>query len=108
MKFLLIDDDASLRGLIRRLLIKAWPMAVIDVFDPTRSGKPDRDFPWTNYDVVLLDYDFGMDHLNGLDVLVDIKSEGEGPIVIMVTSQESVSLAVKAMQKGAHGRASRR
>src|SRR3972149_6611123 len=81
MRFLIIDDDASLRALLKERLQQKWPVAVIETYDPLKSGIPDTNFPWENYNLVFLDYDLGLDDLTGHD---------------------SVDIAVKAIRMGAN------
>jgi len=102
MRFLIIDDDASLRALLKKRLQQKWPVAVIEAYDPLKSGVPDKNFPWENYNLVFLDYDLGLDDLNGLDVLTSIKQQANAPFVIMVTGHDSVDIAVKAIRQGAN------
>jgi DNA-binding NarL/FixJ family response regulator len=102
MRFLIIDDDASLRVLLKKRLQKKWPVAVIETYDPLKSGIPDKNFPWENYNLVFLDYDLGLDNLTGLDVLASIKQQDNAPFVIMVTGHDSVDIAVKAIRQGAN------
>ncbi len=101
MRFLIIDDDASLRSLLKLRLQQKWPNAAIELFDPAKSGMPHANFPWKDYNIVFLDYDLGFNYLTGLDLLPSIKQRGKTPIVIMVTGQDSVDVAVKAMRLGA-------
>lgn len=101
MKFLIIDDDASLRSLLRKRLLKKWPETDIDNYDPVVSGIPDKTFQWVNYDVVFLDFDLGINNLTGLDLLKNIKKQKDSPKVIMVTGQGSEDIAVKAIRMGA-------
>ena len=102
MRFLIIDDDASVRALLKKRLLQKWPAAVIEAYDPLKSGAPDTDFPWENYNLVFLDYDLGLDNLNGLDLLNRIKQQESSPFVIMVTGHDSVDIAVKAIRQGAN------
>ena len=102
MRFLIIDDDASLRALLKKRLQQKWPVAVIETYDPLKSGIPDTNFPWENYNLVFLDYDLGLDDLTGLDVLTSIKQLDNSPLVIMVTGHDSVDIAVKAIRMGAN------
>jgi serine/threonine-protein kinase PpkA len=102
MRFLIIDDDASVRALLKKRLVQKWPAAVIEVYDPLKSGAPATDFPWENYNLVFLDYDLGLDNLTGLDLLTRIKQQHNSPFVIMVTGHDSVDIAVKAIRLGAN------
>lgn len=101
MKFLIIDDDASLRSILKKRLLQKWPHTNIDNYDPVTSGMPDNNFQWTKYDIVFLDFDLGVNDVTGLDLLAKIKHREKSPKVIMVTGQGSEKIAVKAMRMGA-------
>lgn len=101
MRFLIIDDDASVRTLLKKRLQQKWPGTVVDNYDPVLSGIPDNNFRWINYDVVFLDFDLGIDNLTGLDLLARIKRQENSAKVIMVTGQGSEEIAVQAIRIGA-------
>jgi len=101
MRFLLIDDVSSQRWLLRKRISQKWPDAGIDEYDPEKSGVPGADFPWQDFDIVLLDYDLGLDKVTGLELLSRIKANAKPPMVIMVTGQNDANLAADAIRKGA-------
>jgi serine/threonine protein kinase len=101
MKYLIVDDCANTRWLLKRRLLQKWPSAEIEEYDPAVSGLPGHDYPWSQHDIVLLDYDLGLDSETGIDLLVKIKDSPRPPIVIMVTGMGNENVAVKAIRKGA-------
>lgn len=101
MNFLIIDDDASVRTLLKKRLLQNWPDASIDILDPSTTSIPDDNFQWKKYTIILLDYDLGIDNLTGLDILSRIKHQKNSPAVIMVTGQGSEDIAIKAIRLGA-------
>lgn len=101
MKYLIIDDCANTRWLLKRRLLQKWPSAEIEEYDPAISGLPDHQYPWGRHDIVLLDYDLGLDTQTGIDLLVTIKDSPHPPIVIMVTGMGNENVAVKAIRQGA-------
>jgi DNA-binding NtrC family response regulator len=52
-------------------------------------------------DVVLLDVDFGEDHMSGLEILERIRARQNPPPVIMLSGSQSLSIVVRAMKMGA-------
>ena len=101
MRFLVIDDDIAVRTLLKRQLVKKWPSAEVDIYDPVKSGIPESRFPWGNYDIVLLDFDMGFSGQTGIDWIPRIRNIENSPSIIMVTGQGSEDIAVKAIKAGA-------
>ncbi len=101
MKYLIVDDCAHTRWLLKKRLLQKWPSAEIEEYDPAVSGLPDPRYPWSRHDIVLLDYDLGLDAETGIDLLVRIKDSPHPPIVIMVTGMGNENVAVNAIRKGA-------
>ena len=101
MNFLIIDDDASVRTLLKKRIFQKWPDASIDILDPVTAGIPDENFDWGKYTIILLDYDLGIDNLTGLDILSRLKQQKNSPAVIMVTGEGSEDIAIKAIRLGA-------
>ena len=100
-KFLIVDDSASLRTLLKKRLIQHWADAEIDTYDPSKSGIPAKNFIWEQYDLVFLDYDLGLDRYTGLNLLAQIKSTKHSPAVIMLTGQGNENIAADAIKAGA-------
>ncbi|HTT07912.1 MAG TPA: protein kinase [Gammaproteobacteria bacterium] len=101
MKYLIVDDCAHTRWLLKKRLLQKWPDAEIEEYDPALSGLPGPQYPWSRHDIVLLDYDLGLDAETGIDLLVRIKDSARPPIVIMITGMGNENVAVKAIRKGA-------
>ncbi len=95
-KVFLVDDDKHIVAMLTRTLkkegyeVNAETAAFKDVV-----GKIEAWFP----DAVLLD--IKLPGVSGIDVLKEFKSHGLGGQVIMLTSDQSVDAAVRAMKLGA-------
>jgi len=102
MHILIVDDSVAYRLLPVPLIGDAYPKAVIDQYDPVAEGMPGPEFPWAEYDVLILDYqlDEGGD-MNGLDWLSEFRNDPEFPVTIFLTGKGDESLAVKALKSGA-------
>lgn len=70
MKILVIDDDPLIRRLVGKMLEGVAGVYGYVVVSVLVAGE-DRIRRWAvlDHDVVLCDYNLGLDHLNGLDVL---------------------------------------
>ena len=97
---LIIDDSEDMRHLVRHYVMVEWPHAKIEDWDPISHGKPGQDFPWRDYDVVLLDYRLGTE--DGLLWLKEFRLNSDCPPVIFMTGQGSEDVAVRALKAGAH------
>ena len=98
-KVLLIDDSAEYRQLLLTFFKTVCPSAEIDEYDPT-WGKPPATFPWSRYELLILDYDLGSGE-NGLEWLRNYKTSKDFPPTIMLTAQDGEELVVKAQRYGA-------
>lgn len=102
MKVLVIEPEAEFRKKVMRFLSQAFPHAEIHPYDPTTSGRPDADFNWNGFDVLILDYHLGGEE-NGLDWLRAFKHESSRfPATVLLTSADNEEVAVKALRHGAH------
>ena len=101
MKFLIIDDDVDIYKLLKMHITRRWEGSQVNYYDPLHSGIPEADFDWSDYDIVLLDYDIGLGNVNGLDILSRIHEHEKHPIIILITGEGNEKLAVKAIQAGA-------
>ena len=68
-RILIIDDSEEVEFLVRFCAHVTWPDAVLEMYDP-RCGIPDRAFNWSRYQLLLMDYDLGIDGDNGLNWLL--------------------------------------
>ena len=101
MRFLVIDDSASLRRYLKKRLQDKWLEAEVEGYDPGRRGRPYDQFPWNNYDVVFLDYYLGFEKETGLDWIPRIKKKKPAPAVIMITGEGDESIAAQSIKCGA-------
>jgi CheY-like chemotaxis protein len=96
-RILLVDDSATMRGIVRKILTASRFQLEIseaeegfDALRQVRSGK---------FDLVILDYN--LPGLNGIETLSEIKREFPGIEVVMITSTLDEEVAKKARAIGA-------
>jgi FixJ family two-component response regulator len=99
VKVLIIDDDEDLRNILAHHLKLEWPDVQIEQFDPLEREMPDADFPFGDYDVVILDYMLGRG--DGLEWLQHFKTRADCPPVLFLTGAGNEVIAVRAMKLGA-------
>lgn len=93
-----IDDDEDYRKLIIRKLQRFFPDTSFDEFDPRTDDMPDENYCWDDVDLIILDYDFGLDY-TGLDWFKRFKPE-EMPATILMTAHGSEEIASKSIKIG--------
>jgi len=92
----LVDDDALCLNLYQQFLKQLGYNNVTlfdngnDCLESLASKQPD---------IIFLDYN--MDEMNGLDVLHQIKKVNPSIIVLFISGQEDILIAVKTIQEGA-------
>lgn len=100
MKVLVVDDDVDFRGLAGALLRRSFPRAAVTGYDPESQGLPPEEFPWADYDVVLLDHELRAEH-TGLDWLRRFSRLRGFPAIIFTTGSGDVNVAARAIKLGA-------
>ena len=100
MKVLVVDDDEDFRALARNFLLRSYPRALVADYDPRTRGLPPSDFPWADYDLVLLDHELSAEQ-TGLDWLRRFSHVAGFPAVIFATGAGDERLAARAMKFGA-------
>lgn len=101
MNILIIDDSAEYRDLLELHLKKQITDAVVIGYDVVKLGKPDKDFDWSEYDVLFLDYKLGLAKDDGLIWLTEFRENPDLPPVIFLTGEGSEYVAVRAIKLGA-------
>lgn len=101
LKILLIDDSAEYRQLFTHKLGKEFPSAEVVEYDPAQGLPPD-DFDWHEFNLILLDYDLGLQGENGLDWLRALKAYTQMPPILMLTGEGNTRVAVDALKLGAY------
>ena len=99
MNVLLIDDDPDFRALMRVVLKRALPDARLSEYDPEGSGRPSDDFPWYDYDVILLDHHLGGGE-TGLRWMKMYGASPAFPSVILLTGSSDPYVVAAAMKAG--------
>jgi FixJ family two-component response regulator/tRNA A-37 threonylcarbamoyl transferase component Bud32 len=100
MKILIIDDSKDFRSLVRLYLAKTMGDAEPIEYAVEELGKPADDFPWSEYDILLLDYNLGGEE-DGFDWLKQFKQKKGFPPTIILTAEGDEYIAVKAIKLGA-------
>ncbi|MEE9552470.1 MAG: protein kinase [Gammaproteobacteria bacterium] len=100
MKILLVDDSQEFRVLAHTYLTKQLDDAEVTDYEVEKLGKPADDFNWSEYDVLLLDYNLGGGE-DGFDWLKEFKSKPGFPPTIILTAEGDEYIAVKAIKLGA-------
>ena len=100
-KILVIDDSEDFRTLLRRYIVSEYEGFEVVDYDPKDKGLPGENFPWSNYDLVLLDYDLGLGRENGLGWMIHFSTIPDIPPVIMITAVGNTKIAVDALKSGA-------
>ncbi len=95
LKVLLVDDDASLREIIKEVL----EMNGYIVSEASDGLKALEKFKNENFDLIITD--LMMDNLNGVDFIKRIKTQYQDiPPIILMTGYGSVESAIKAFKLG--------
>ncbi len=100
MKILIIDDSKDYRALVRLYLAKALEGAELVEYAVEDIGKPADDYQWSDYDVLLLDYNLGGGE-DGFDWLKEFKHKSGFPPTIILTAEGDEYIAVTAIKLGA-------
>lgn len=96
-RILIADDDPDLRDLFRNAILRLEPSWSVEVAE---DGREALDLlSKSHFNIAVLDYQ--MPHLNGLEVLKEIRQRDIQTDVILMTGHGEVDLAVQAMKEGA-------
>jgi DNA-binding NarL/FixJ family response regulator/predicted Ser/Thr protein kinase len=99
MRFLIVDDDAEYRRMLRYHLEVEWPEAMIQEYQPSSAGSLTQAFPVTDLDLVLLGYP--LLHDDRLNLLRTLRAREGCPPVIVFAAEGDEFLAVEAIKSGA-------
>ena len=100
MKVLIIDDDEDCRNLLLHMLASQFQDFEAVEYDPLSQGVPGKNFNWSDFDVLLLDYDLRLDGVTGLDILQDNYDNPLFPTTIMLTGAGNEEVKVRALRSG--------
>jgi DNA-binding response OmpR family regulator len=99
-RVLIIEDDADYRKLLLTWLSALYPGVEVIEYDPPAQGAPAQDFDWSKFDVLLLDYNLGLENASGLDILRAGQAHPSFPATLMLTSAGNEEVAVQALKTG--------
>lgn len=102
MRVLAIDDCEIALESMRVFLETEIPGVDFTEYSSMRLGKPERDFNWSAYDVLLLDYDLGSGQ-TGLDWLQEFVDHPEFPATVLITGVADSYVVAKAIKMGVAG-----
>ena len=95
--FLLIDDFANYRSMLRSILLSCGAQHIDDTFNAEEALKK---VAFNQYDVILCDYNLG-DGQNGQQLLEEIMHRHlipYGTIYIMITAENSQNMVMAAVE----------
>ncbi len=99
IKILIVDDSVYHLRVLKKLILAKCPDFHIEGYDPVAKGKPDKDFNWANYNLLILDYQ--LNNGTALDWLQTYRNHPNFPATIIVTGEGNESIAVSAIKLGA-------
>jgi len=99
VRFLIIDDDADYRQLLRYHLEVEWPEAVIDEHQPSSAGPLGATLELAAVDLVLLGHPLAASE--GLGFLQALRRRRDCPPVLLFARNSDEFLAVEALKSGA-------
>ncbi len=100
-KIKIIDDDEDCRKLLLNWLTSQFQDIEVVEYDPQSQGAPGKNFNWSAFDVLLLDYDLRLDGVTGLDILQDNYDNPMFPTTIMLTGAGNEEIEMQALRTGA-------
>jgi DNA-binding NarL/FixJ family response regulator len=99
LRFLIADDDAGYRQLLRYHLEVEWPDAVIDELQPSSAGLTVAGLSLAGVDLILLGHPVGAG--DGFAFLERLRARPNCPPVLVFATQSDEFLAVDALKAGA-------
>ena len=97
-QIIIIDDDVDYRNLLSRKLHRFFPDKSFYEFDPKKNSLPEQNYNWDSIELIILDFDFGLNY-TGLDWFKIFIPE-EMPATILMTAHGSEEIAIKAIKMG--------
>jgi FixJ family two-component response regulator len=99
LRFLIIDDDADYRQVLRYHLEVEWPDAVVDEHQPSSAGSIAATLELTGVDLVLLGHPLHAHER--LQLLLELRARRDCPPVLLFAADSDEFLAVDALKAGA-------
>jgi len=99
-RVLVIDRSEELAHFVRVCLTRYWPQAKVEAY-LTLYGLPPEKFDWSVYQLVIIEHGLGAGAETGFDLLRTIRARQPALPVVMLTTQGSEAIAVRALKLGA-------
>jgi eukaryotic-like serine/threonine-protein kinase len=99
MRFLIIDDDADYKKVLRYHLEVEWPDAIVDDYCPLDSANLPESYHIRDYDLILLGYPLGNER--SLAWLRALHRRVDCPPIVLFADPSDELLAVDALKAGA-------
>ena len=100
MRVLIVDDSPDFISLLKLYLGKEHGKYEVIDYDFLKNGRPDEDFDWSPYDILLLDYKLGESE-DGLEWLQHFGKRADFPPTIILTAEGDEYIAARAIKLGA-------
>ena len=98
-RVLIVDDQIDHLNLLKHYLESDTDEFSVDIYDPIEKGMPDEDYPWSAYDLLLIDY-YLRDN-TAFDWMQEYEDIIGFPPVVIVTGIGDERLAVQSIKRGA-------
>lgn len=95
---LVVDDSGPMRAIVVRNLKSIGIEAIIEAADGAEALKLFRS---SVFDVVITD--FNIPHMNGLELVTEIRGSGSTVPILMLTTEAERSTVMAAIQAGVNG-----
>ena len=99
MRFLIIDDDAGFRDILKYYLEVHWPEVPIEEISPRERGTKPDDISASRYDTIFLSWPISDEP--GFDWLRSLREQDLCPPIIVLALNSNEFLAVDAIKAGA-------
>jgi DNA-binding NarL/FixJ family response regulator len=96
----IVEDDESMRIILKRLLKKNFP-AITVIGESETAEKALEEIPSFNADVVLVD--ISLPGMSGIELIHQLKTRCQGLCILVVTGHEIELYEKRAHEAGAHG-----
>lgn len=100
LRAIIIDDSRDFMAAVRRMLATYLPHIEITEYDAEQQGRPDREFDWSLYDILLIGDRVGGGE-DGLDWLAAFQSARGFPPAVLMAEAADDYLAARAIKRGA-------
>ena len=102
-RILVVDNSEEFGRLVGYFIRQEWPKVDVEWHRPASRGKPGAHFRWSEYDLLVIDYQLGIEGENGFQWLQELRDNPDLPPVLVLTDEGDEAMAVRAIKLGAAG-----